>query len=419
MKLRVSEVPDKVFWVCLFFCTLFVSYRYPLKLGTTDTSPTYSDTPVYLQTAKFVGVLCLAMLSSWWALKARIKAKSVPLLILLIFLQCIVLAKAFYAFDVRYIDQTFWPLAALVLCLSIRQVETTSLDAFLKFLLLFSVASDAVEVFLFVTTGRLPAQGYADSIAIRFGGWLDSPNDFACILFLLMAWALFRYRGFKRCLIQVMLLLCLILTQSLTAYAFYVASLILLAAIHVLTRPRSSVWIGLLFGIVTLAALSWLPDLFSTLLENKATSISGHLRMPADLLGDWESWVWLGASSYEFYENWWVSSLFNLGVPWLIVCVITTVWLLSRVGLAFRKTTSDLDKALLAGIFALASYCVLGSWSFPVLTFFPVNFMFYLFCFLVSFGKLQFTGSDPLVGKPVPLAGLRNSPSPHSVVYSR
>jgi hypothetical protein len=141
--------------------------------------------------------------------------------------------------------------------------------------------------------------------------------------------------------------------------------------------------------------------------------------MPADLLGDWESWVWLGASSYEFYENWWVSSLFNLGVPWLIVCVITTVWLLSRVGLAFRQTTSNLDKALLAGIFALASYCVLGSWSFPVLTFFPVNFIFYLFCFLVSFGKLQFTGSDPLVGQPVPRAGLRNGPSPHSVVYSR
>ena len=312
---------------------------------------------------------------------------------LIVLLQCIVLAKALYVFAVGYIDQTFWPLAALVVCLSVPGVTTKSLDFFMKLLVVFSVASDAIEVFLFLAVGRLPAQGYPNSIVVRFGGWLDSPNDFACILFLLMGWALFRYRGFKRCVIEGLLLVCLMLTQSVTAYAFFVVSVILLAALHVVRRPRSFLWIGLLFGIVSLAAISWLPDLFSSLVENKATSsIAGHLRMPPDLLADWGSWVWVGAPTYDFYENWWVSSLFNLGLPWFILCVISTVWLLSLVARAFRNVTGMVDKAVLGGILAFSTYCVLGSLSFPVLTFFPVNFMFYLFCFLVSFGKLQFEG---------------------------
>jgi hypothetical protein len=359
-------------------------------LGTTDTSLTYSDTPVYLQAAKFVIVLLLTGLSSWWALKTRIKTKVLPLLALVMLLECIVLAKALYVFDVRYIDQTFWPLAALVLCLSVRTVRIESLDLFMKFLFVFSVASDAIQVFLFFVIGRLPAQGYPDSINVRFGGWLDSPNDFACILFLLMGWALYRYQGFKRLAIEGVLFLCLILTQSLTAYGFFLVSLILLTALHIAQRPASVLWIGLVLGGIVVATMSWLPDLFGTLWENKATSISGHLRTPTDLLGDWKAWALVGAPTYDFYENWWVSSLFNLGIPWLIVCLVSTIWLVARVTCVFRSVTGRLDKGVLGGIVALSSYCVFGSWSFPVLTFFPVNFMFYLFCFLVSFGKLQF-----------------------------
>jgi hypothetical protein len=347
------------------------------------------------------------ILSSWWALKTKIKTKRAPLLLLIVLLQGIAWAKAFYAYDVLYIDQTFWPLAALVLCLSVRQINTSSLDAFLKFLFVFAVASDLIEVVLFLTIGRLPAQGYADSIAIRFGGWLDSPNDFACILFLLMGWALCRYRGFKRWAMEGALLLCLILTQSVTAYAFFVVAVAFLLAVNVVRRPRSLLWIAPLLAIVTAAAWAWLPDLFSALVENKmSSSISGHLRMPPDLLATWQSWALLGAPSFDFYENWWVSSLYNLGLPWLLVCLITILWLFSLVILAFINAKQKLEKAVLGGILAIASYCVLASWSFPILIFFPANFLFYLFCFLVAFGKLQHEAPSPAAAAPPSIQSL-------------
>jgi len=389
VTLKLSAVPDKLFWVSLIFCTVFVSYRYPLQLGTSDTSPTYSDTPANIQAAKFVAVLSLSILSSWWALNTPIKTKRLPLLVLIILLQCAVLAKALYAFDVRFIDQTFWPLAALVLGLGVREVNTKSLEVFMKFLLVFSLTSDAIEVLLFLVAGRLPAQGYPNSIVVRFGAWLDSPNDFACILFLLMGWALVRYRGFKRIAVEGALFVCLLLTQSFTAYAFFAASLLLLIARHAVRRPRSFLWMGAVLGIVSVATALLLPDLFSSLMESKTTSIAGHLRTPKDLLGNWERWVWVGAPVYDVYENWWISSLFNLGIPWVVLCLACMVWLLSLVVRAFTNATNTLDRAVFAGILALSSYCVIGSWSFPVLTFFPVNFLFYLFCFLVAFGKLE------------------------------
>lgn len=389
MKFSLSKAPGKLFWTGLIFCTLFVSYRYPLQMGTSTTSPTYSDTPPLIQVSKFVIVFILCLLSAKWALKSRIQAKRAILLLSVIFLQLFALVKASYAFDMGYVNQTFWPLAAMVFALSIRKVTTRSLDSFMRFLLFLTFISDAIELIAFFAFGRLPEQGYPNSIVVRFGGWFDSPNDFSCIIFLLMGWSFFRYKGFGRVVIEGGLIACLILTQSLTAYGFFLILLACLVILHIIKHPKSIIWLAVVSGLLLLFTTSWLPSLVLQLMNHKAGSIAGHIRLPENWLGDCGISALTGTPTYQFYEDWWLSSLVNLGVPWLSVFILTIAYLIFLIFFRFRQATNRVDKSVLCGFLLLALYCALGSLNNPVFDFFPANFIFYLFCFLVSFGKLQ------------------------------
>lgn len=394
MKLSMAKIPEKVFWLSIVFCAVYTSYRYPFKFATSITSPTYADTPAILQVGKFVVVLLLCGISGFWALTTPIRPKKLILLSSVIVLQLLVLIKSAYAFDISYIEQTFWPLAAIVLVLAVDSVDLLDIDRFLRFLLVFSLVTNAIEVILFVTVGRLPAQGYPHSIIVRFGAWLDAPNDFACILFLLMGWALFRFQGAKRVLIEGLLIACLILTQSLTAYAFFLIAIFLMGIRLIVKRPYSLLLILVLLVLLVLITGSWVPELFQDVLTNKAGSIQGHLQSPSQWLDDWSGWVLFGAPKRVFYEDWWLGSLLNFGVLWLGLCIATMGGMLFWMTARFRKAQGKIHRGFLGGVLFLMLYCVVGSLNLPLLTYFPVNFFFYLFFFLVYLGKLQIPAID-------------------------
>ncbi|MGC9293451.1 MAG: hypothetical protein ACP5EP_12160 [Acidobacteriaceae bacterium] len=260
----------------------------------------------------------------------------------------------------------------------------------MSFLLFYAVVTDLIELFLFIVYDRLPSQAYPNSIVVRFGGWLDAPNDFSCVLFLLMGWVYFKFEGGRRFLLEAVLFVCLILTQSLTAYGFLILLIFVSGMAHVIQRPRSVVWIpALLILLITLVIELPISGLLASILSEKSGSISAHLISPVDLLGNWSKWVLLGYSSYEFYEDWWVSSLLSFGAVWFIVCVFMMSTLVVSVVAKFRKCTNRDDKAVLGGFLVLSVYCLFGSINLPFLMMFPVNFMFYLFCFLVYFERLE------------------------------
>jgi len=393
MKIRRSVFAEGVFWTALIFCTLYSVYRYPLKMGTTSTSPTYSDTPVVIQAAKFVVVLILCLFVGLRALVTPVRARRMAMLVALLFLQIFVLVKAIYAFDVEFINQSFWALAAITLVISVRRIRIQQLDKFLMFLFWFSVLTDALQVFLFIVFRRLPAQGYPDSIVVRFGGWLDAPNDFACLLFLLIAWGFCRFRGKRRVLAEASLIVCLLLTQSLTAYAFLALLLLLLGLRQALRRPIYLVILLALVIVFFAFTHAWIGDLFHSILENKTGSIEGHLRSPERWFSEWNEWVVWGAADHVFFEDWWLSSLLNLGVAWVCACAAAMAGLVLFVFLRLRRATDLRDRSVLAGTLIFALYCLAGSFNLPLLTYFPVNFLFYSFTCLIFFDKIEYAST--------------------------
>jgi len=391
VNLRTTRIPYRLFWVNLIFCTLYSSFRYPFRMGTSTTSPTYSDTPPAIQAGKFIIVLLLCSLSGLWTMIRPVKVKHAAIFPIVLFLLAFPLCKALLNYNTAYIDMTFWPMAALALALSVRKITTSSLNAFMSFLLFYSLITNAIEIFLFIAIGRLPEEAYANSIVVRFGAWLDAPNDFACILFLLMGWAFFRFHGVMRILIEASLITCLILTESLTAYGFFILLLIAVGINRALRNYHSMFLVTAIFVSVLLLFL-FLPtaDLVNTLMLNKAGSISDHLSSTDTWSGNWRTWLFIGSSTFQHYENWWLSSLINFGIIWFVLCTIAMTGLLSSLWNRLRISTGRTDKAVLSGLFLFSVYCVIGSVNLPLLMAFPVSFLFYLFCFLVLFDKLDY-----------------------------
>lgn len=390
MNLQTTRIPDRLFWWGLLFCTLYSTFRYPMKWGSSSTSPTYSNTPTAVQAAKFIIVLALCLLVCLWTLTRPMRRKHAAVVVSLMFLQFFVLVKALYDFNIAYIDLTFWPLAAMAMVLGVRKISLRSLDRFMLFLLIYSFATDAIEIILFVATGRLPAQGYPNSLIVRFGGWLDAPNDFACIVFLLMGWSFYRFRGLKRIAIETSLFICLILTQSLTAYAFLVVLIMFAVAVRFIKRPFRNLWIPALL-LLSLPILLKIPvsEIVNTVMLYKSGSIRGHLHSPFETIGGEGFWMLIGYPKFRFYEDWWVSALINFGIIWLVACLVTLSVLLFSVAKKFVRSTESTEKAILCGVLIFGVYSVLGSANLPFLTYFPGNFLFFVFCLLIFLGKLE------------------------------
>jgi hypothetical protein len=386
-KVYLNKVPERSFWVGLLISTAYLSYRYPLQINSSTTSQVYSDTPLSLQAGKFALIFLTCCISAPFLFWKRFNRLQASIVILAGMVFSFPLFKLLGGFESRYLEVSFWPLAALVLVIPIKSIDLQSIDKYLKVIFFFAIISDVVEVSLFLLFGRLPALGWSGGLSVRFGGFLDDPNGFAVILFLLMGWSFYRFRGKTRFFTQFALVICLLLTQSLTAIGF-LGALILVAMIwRLIKKPRFILWI--LSGSAVLGGLLEIThalETISLIIALKSRSASDHLSIPwASLMDRWTEWFFVGGTSYEFYESWWVSSLLSFGIVWYIGNLLLISILVYTVWRSFRASPPGKEKAVLAGIFLFCIYFVVGSANLPMSTIFPINFLFYVFCFLISF----------------------------------
>jgi hypothetical protein len=388
-KNYLNRVPERSFWAGLLISTAYLSYRYPLQINSSTTSQVYSDTPLSLQAGKFALIFLTCCISApflFWKRFSRLQA-SIVILAGMVF--SFPLFKLLGEFESRYLEVSFWPLAALVLVIPLKSISLQSIDKYLKVVFFFAIVSDVVEVSLFLLFGRLPALGWSGGLSVRFGGFLDDPNGFAVILFLLMGWSFYRFGGKARFFAQFALVICLLLTQSLTAIGFLVALILVAMCWHLIKKPRFILWIvsgsAVLVGLLE---LTHALEAISLIIALKSRSASDHLSIPwGSLMDRWTEWFLVGGTSYEFYESWWVSSLLSFGIVWYIGNLLLIAVLVYTVWRSFRACPSGKEKAVLAGIFLFCMYFVVGSANLPMSTIFPINFLFYAFCFLISFRK--------------------------------
>lgn len=395
-SLSIKRVPERCLWGALLFCTVYQSYRYPLQLNFSGTSPTYSDTPAAFQLMKFIGILFFCAIAIRYIPRRVLPFKGWVFTTLTVCMCAYPAYKAIISFGSDaslYLVAAFWPLAALILVLATTPITTTALDRYFRFVFFYAIVSNAIEIFLFLTIGRLPALAYENSFSVRFGGFLDDPNGFAALLYMLMGWAYHHFSGRKRFLAEFALVLCVLLTQSLTAIAFLALLTIWFLAMHFIRRPRPLLVFSLTVVFIAALISIWTPlsAMLSVIGEEKSGSVNDHISQVATTrTGASIDWI-LGSPVYAQYESWWTSAMVNYGVPWGLLCLGLVATLIFVVYRTLRKAHGVSQKAVLSGMMMLACYFFVANINLPFYMIFPVNFLFFTLLLLVFFEKIQNT----------------------------
>ena len=397
--LSIRKVPERCLWGALLFCTVYQSYRYPLQLNYSGTSPTYSDTPVTFQIAKFFVTLILCLIATFYIPSRSFPYKKWVLAGLALCMSAYPALKVIGAESsdaTIYLNVAFWPLAALILVISSNAITIAALNRYFRFVFFYALASTAIEVFLFLTIGRLPALAYADSFSVRFGGFLDDPNGFAALLYMLVGWAHYHFSGMRRLLAEAALALCLLLTQSYTALVFLGLFALVFAGNRLIRRPRPllAMSLGAILSAILISVWSPLTGLITTPIELKASSVDVHLsQVTSTTVSAGVEWL-LGGPSYVPYESWWVGSLVNFGIPWYLLSLVVLATLVVSTSKAFRHARSSQYKALMSGMLLLSCYFLVGNINLPFHIVFPINFLFFFFSFLVFFERIREDGVE-------------------------
>lgn len=387
---RTSEA---LFWSAILVCTLYQSYRYPLQINSSGTSPTYSDTPLVLQAGKFALVVPFFTLAfirgvrkrtAWWH---WIVASAV----LFMFLYSAV--KVAFDPSSGFIDTSFWLFFSLVLTWSTESISIYSIERFFRFLFVFSLITTLVQVTLFFAIGRLPALAYSGGFVVRFGSFLDDPNGFAAICFLLLGWALSRFRGSRRFWIIVSILLMLILTQSWTAIVFLFGALLFGMLVHFFNHPlrHFPALAACLVGCTAAASfvLKSRADILRELLESKQQSASEHVIPLTEWLPHWAEWFLVGNPFFYHFESWWAGSVIDFGIAWFLCAAALFSLFLFHLYKASQNVPRS-DQPVFQGLLLFGSYVFIGSLNLPFPSIFPINVLFFAFSFLVIFGRISY-----------------------------
>ena len=382
---------DAIFWLGVVLCLVYLSYRYPLQVNDSGTSPTYSDTPAILQAGKFVLAVPLVVVSLFRGLWISLKLSKWQLAVCAVFLCSFSSLKVLQEQDTQYVGLTFWMLFGLSLALAAGRVTTSGIDRCFRAVLWYSFASTFVQVVLFLVFDRRPALAFG-GYAVRFGGFLDDPNGFPAILFLLMGWSHERYRGRTRFLVLTALVVCLFLTQSWTAIGFFLILLFLILLIWAFRRPMTAIAAVASLPVVGILALRLAP-LFQTgflleVLEQKRLSLEGHIFPWEFWASRWRDWVLLGDWKYNAYESWWQAAMVNFGLLWFVAFLGLVIALMASMFRVYLKSTSE-ARPVFAGLLFFGVYFIVGSMNLPFPIVFPLNALFFLFFFLVAFGKIS------------------------------
>ena len=275
-------------YVCaaLILFLYYYIYRYVLQYNSDDTSPTYSNTPVLFQLAKYlILILLLAAFFVFVLLHFRKDARSDALFMAagLLIIQNVYIF--FVSGDSDAVTMCCCLFLALLIGLSSEETELGAIDRIFSFFLHFSILYECVQIALYFLVGRLPALGYdtGNLTDVRFGGPWDAPNEFALLLAFLLPYAALKYKGWRRALYVAVLIVMLVLSWSLTG----IATILLIAvvvglkelflrsknALHALTACVAGLCALGAFGLVLYFNSSAIHDFVAS----KMGSIQGHL----------------------------------------------------------------------------------------------------------------------------------------------
>lgn len=381
---------DGLFRCALIFSLAYFSYRYPLQINSSTTSPTYSDTPFVLQIGKYAVLSGLAL---WAFLSVCVRGSSGGLkawdVISIVFFAVWLGLKTVFAPAMATFEFAFALAVPLIIVSATPSLNAKRLGRVFGITIVLGLLIDVVQIGLFFGTGRLPALAYENSLSVRFGSFMDDPNGFGAICFVLLGYAVYRYDGWTRVAAVAAVYFMLLATQSLTCLVFAAALACVYLGWRGLIKGDWRVWAAL--AVTVCAALLLWDELYATveaLILLKSGSIEQHGEsVTLSYISGWTEWLF-GTEMRLEGESWWVAALVNYGLAFVIGFFLFSARVCFVCWNQFRETDDRPTKACLFGVLLFQVFVTVSLLNLPFLRVFPVNFLFFVFSWIVLQRKL-------------------------------
>lgn len=387
--------------IAILLVTLyFMAYRYPFQIGDTDTSPTYSDTPLWLQAAKYVllfpllGYALVRTRLHRWAFSTAELAIAALAGYAGLFGAAMALSGAEYGFTLVQIA------FALTFALLFAQQDVTrgtfgTVFKCLQWFFALSLLAYAAQLFLYFAFARLPALGYVGSFP-RFGGVWDDPNSAAAIFVFMIPWA-FVERGFSWFALAVggVSMAAILLSQSLTTYGTTIVVLAVVVLGFYRSMPLYTRALVMVFSLVAGAVLVVLLGFIA--LQTVDLTIAGIIKSSDAILASKFGSIAVRQDSYqfaldispltllgidplnEFGENQWLNLAANIGLPFAIAFAVLQILTLRNLWQWANSLNDGRPRAIVVGMFSYYLWFFLLQVNIPASQIFPINILAAIF----------------------------------------
>jgi len=403
---KLSHPLTRYFGLLLMIALYYLWYRYPFKINSTSTSPTYSDTPFFLSILKYI--LFLVVVSIYAIISLCVRHLRLPrfrlswwiLFVLTTWVFVLPSIVTIFVRNLENLEAGIFLLAIMPLILYPRSytISMSSIERLLRWFVYINTTVSVLQIILFITIGRLPALAYGGTLLVRFGGLWDDPNGMAVFLSFIIPFIYFSTIGRY---LKVMLILInfglLIATQSFTGIFAFFASLLFVNGFLFL-RPVNRQWARqfsrFFFGLVILATIILMALVFlslnydliglaSTYFELKKPSMIYRLQSLSVITQSPGLPTILGLEPLGWYfENGYVDLFVNLGIFVLLAYVLFLIMVFIRIMYILRDYQNQFGINVFYGAaFFSAAYSV-GMLNLPLQRVFPLNMLFIIFALL-------------------------------------
>lgn len=411
----------RVMVALLLISFYYLSYRYPFQINSSTSSPTYADTPTWLQLGKYAliaAVLALAAIVNAVRGARRETISEAPFVLTRLsfaLLAGYTITKGIVLGSTDMLVLGSGLAAGFILSgLSLKwRIDAGRLTRVVAVFALLAIIMEAIQVFLFLSQGRLPALAYKNSISVRFGSLLDDPNGFALLVALALpvVFVAWKSRPVWRIVLCLALLVSLVLTQSFTGIAAVV--LALLAGSFALNWRRPLVMAGFLILVPPVVLGVWDYVTGSAVVQSvwltKTGSVNDHASS-LDALGAMGVADVLGFGiPTAAIESSYVSMISSVGLPFTVMYIILGLFGVTRLHKTIKSTQKGREIALHYGAYFYLIAYLIGSINMQFSQVFPVDLLY-----IVAICISLFKTSDPgQAGRPLNRtdAGSRLTPS--------